>query len=155
MGNRAVSNGRRFLRWNSLSTLIKAVLSIELDVRVARGRQTQHIAVIYVIEEKTPAYFPGEPIRVGEKKRMEFTPETKSKNWRNGTSVRSSGVRLAGKRMTRMKTIVLIDTRLEVPGVSLGILVSTHPDVMPLSPPTTFSRRPKPLGVTSGLKSSR
>ena len=29
-----------------------------------------------------------------------------------------------------MKTIVLIDTRLEVPGVSLGILVSTHPDVM-------------------------
>ena len=34
------------------------------------------------------------------------------------------------KRMTRMKTIALIDTRLEVPGVSLGILVSTHPDVM-------------------------
>ena len=32
--------------------------------------------------------------------------------------------------MTRMKTIALIDTRLEVPGVSLGILVSTHPDVM-------------------------
>jgi hypothetical protein len=29
-----------------------------------------------------------------------------------------------------MKTIALIDTRLEVPGVSLGILVSTHPDVM-------------------------
>ena len=36
----------------------------------------------------------------------------------------------ARKRMTRMKTIALIDTRLEVPGVSLGILVSTHPDVM-------------------------
>jgi hypothetical protein len=32
--------------------------------------------------------------------------------------------------MTRMKTIALIDTRLEVPGVSLGILVSTHPDAM-------------------------
>ena len=32
--------------------------------------------------------------------------------------------------MTRMKTIALIDTRLEVPGVSLGILVSTHPDGM-------------------------
>ena len=32
--------------------------------------------------------------------------------------------------MTRMKTIALIDTRLEVPGVSLGILVSTHLDVM-------------------------
>jgi hypothetical protein len=31
--------------------------------------------------------------------------------------------------MTRMKTIALIDTRLEV-GVSLGILISTHPDVM-------------------------
>jgi hypothetical protein len=30
----------------------------------------------------------------------------------------------------RMKTIALIDTRLEVPGVSLGILVSTHPDMM-------------------------
>jgi hypothetical protein len=29
-----------------------------------------------------------------------------------------------------MKTIVLIDTRLEVPGVSLGILVSTHPDMI-------------------------
>ena len=29
-----------------------------------------------------------------------------------------------------MKTIALIDTRLEVPGVSLGILVSTHPNVM-------------------------
>ena len=29
-----------------------------------------------------------------------------------------------------MKTIALIDTRLELPGVSLGILVSTHPDVM-------------------------
>ena len=32
--------------------------------------------------------------------------------------------------MTRMKTIALIDTRLEVPGVSLGILVSTHLDIM-------------------------
>jgi hypothetical protein len=32
--------------------------------------------------------------------------------------------------MMRMRTIALIDTRLEVPGVSLGILVSTHPDVM-------------------------
>jgi hypothetical protein len=29
-----------------------------------------------------------------------------------------------------MKTIVLIDTRSEVPGESLGILVSTHPDMM-------------------------
>jgi hypothetical protein len=29
-----------------------------------------------------------------------------------------------------MKTIALIDTRSEVPGVSLGILMSTHPDVM-------------------------
>jgi hypothetical protein len=28
-----------------------------------------------------------------------------------------------------MKTIVLIDTRSEVPGESLGILVSTHPDM--------------------------
>ena len=38
------------------------------------------------------------------------------------------------RRTTRIaqvvKTIALIDTRLEVPGVSLGILVSTHPDVM-------------------------
>jgi hypothetical protein len=46
------------------------------------------------------------------------------------TSVRSSGARSARKRMTRMKAIALIDTRLDVPGVSLGILVSTHPDVM-------------------------
>jgi hypothetical protein len=38
--------------------------------------------------------------------------------------------RPARKRMTRMKTIALIDTRLEVPGASLGILVSTHPDMM-------------------------
>jgi hypothetical protein len=30
----------------------------------------------------------------------------------------------------KLKTIALIDTRLEVPGVSLGILVSTHPDMM-------------------------
>ena len=29
-----------------------------------------------------------------------------------------------------MKTIALIDTRSEVPGETLGILVSTHPDVM-------------------------
>jgi hypothetical protein len=29
-----------------------------------------------------------------------------------------------------MKTITLIDTRSEVPGVSLEILVSTHPDMM-------------------------
>ena len=29
-----------------------------------------------------------------------------------------------------MKSIALIDTRSEVPGISLGILVSTHPDVM-------------------------
>ena len=29
-----------------------------------------------------------------------------------------------------MKTIALIDTRSEVAGVSLGILVSTHPDMM-------------------------
>ena len=29
-----------------------------------------------------------------------------------------------------MKTIALIDTRLEVPGETLGILVSTHPDMM-------------------------
>ena len=29
---------------------------------------------------------------------------------------------------TRMKTIALIDTRPEIPGVSLRILVSTHPD---------------------------
>jgi hypothetical protein len=28
-----------------------------------------------------------------------------------------------------MKTIALIDTRSEVPGETLGILVSTHPDV--------------------------
>ena len=31
---------------------------------------------------------------------------------------------------TRKKTIALIDTRPEVPGETLGILVSTHPDVM-------------------------
>jgi hypothetical protein len=30
----------------------------------------------------------------------------------------------------KLKTIALIDTRSEVPGVSLGILVSTHPDMM-------------------------
>jgi hypothetical protein len=29
-----------------------------------------------------------------------------------------------------MKTIALIDTRPEIPGISLGILVSTHPDMM-------------------------
>ena len=29
-----------------------------------------------------------------------------------------------------MKSIALIDTRSEVPGISLGILVSTHPDMM-------------------------
>jgi hypothetical protein len=29
-----------------------------------------------------------------------------------------------------MKTIALIDTRSEIPGVSLGTLVSTHPDMM-------------------------
>ena len=29
-----------------------------------------------------------------------------------------------------MKTIALIDTRSEISGVSLGILVSTHPDMM-------------------------
>jgi hypothetical protein len=29
-----------------------------------------------------------------------------------------------------MKTIALIDTRSEVPGETLGILVSTHPDVL-------------------------
>ena len=29
-----------------------------------------------------------------------------------------------------MKTIALIDTRSEVPGETLGILVSTHPDMM-------------------------
>ena len=38
------------------------------------------------------------------------------------------------RRTTRIaqvvKTIALIDTRLEVPGVSLGILVSIYPDVM-------------------------
>ena len=38
------------------------------------------------------------------------------------------------RRTTRIaqvvKTIALIDTRLEVPGVSLGILVSFYPDVM-------------------------
>jgi hypothetical protein len=52
------------------------------------------------------------------KKRLAFTPKRKLKKL------------AAKKRMTRMKTIVLIDTRFEVPGVSLGILVSTHPDVM-------------------------
>jgi hypothetical protein len=30
----------------------------------------------------------------------------------------------------KLKTIALIDTRSEIPGVSLGILVSTHPDMM-------------------------
>ena len=30
----------------------------------------------------------------------------------------------------RMKTIALINTRSEVPGETLGILVSTHPNVM-------------------------
>jgi hypothetical protein len=59
-----------------------------------------------------------------------FTPKRNRRTGGTETSVRSSGVRLARKRMTRMKTIALIDTRLEVPGVSLGILVSTHPDVM-------------------------
>jgi hypothetical protein len=29
-----------------------------------------------------------------------------------------------------MKTIALIDTRSEVPGKTLGILVSTHPDMV-------------------------
>jgi hypothetical protein len=30
----------------------------------------------------------------------------------------------------KLKTIALIDTRSKVPGVSLGILVSTHPNMM-------------------------
>ena len=30
----------------------------------------------------------------------------------------------------KLKTIALIDTRSEVPGTSLGVLVSTHPDMM-------------------------
>jgi hypothetical protein len=35
-----------------------------------------------------------------------------------------------GHKEIRMKPIALLDTRSEVPGVSLGILVSTHPDMM-------------------------
>ena len=65
------------------------------------------------------------------KKRLAFTPKRKSKNRRNGnfgSIIRSSPK--PEKRMTRMKTIALIDTRLKVPGVSLGILVFTHPDMM-------------------------
>jgi hypothetical protein len=46
-----------------------------------------------------------------------------------------------------MKSIALIDTRSEVPGISLGILVSTHPDVMAASLPTTLSRRPRLLSA--------
>ena len=42
--------------------------------------------------------------------------------------------------MTRMKTIALIDTRLEVPGVSLGILVSTHPDVAAFAANDAFQK---------------
>jgi hypothetical protein len=57
-------------------------------------------------------------------------------------------------RIAQMKTIALIDTRSEVPGVSFGIVVSTHPDVMAAFTPTALSRRPRPLVVTSGLKSS-
>ena len=34
------------------------------------------------------------------------------------------------KAEDRMKTIALIDTRSEVPGKTLGILVSTHPDMV-------------------------
>jgi hypothetical protein len=30
----------------------------------------------------------------------------------------------------KLKTIALMDTRSEIPGVNLGILVSTHPDMM-------------------------
>jgi hypothetical protein len=54
-----------------------------------------------------------------------------------------------------MKTIALIDTGLEVPGVSLGILVSTHPDVMAAFAANDAFQKAEASGVTSGLKSSR
>jgi hypothetical protein len=54
-----------------------------------------------------------------------------------------------------MKTIALIDTRSEVPGETLGILVSTHPDVMAAFVANDLSRRPRAAVVTSGPKSLR
>jgi hypothetical protein len=57
--------------------------------------------------------------------------------------------------MTRMKTIALIDTRLEVSGVSLGMLISTHPDVMAAFAGNDAFQKARALVVTSGLKSSR
>jgi len=47
-----------------------------------------------------------------------------------------------------MKTIALIDTRSEIPGVSLT-LVSTHPDMMAGFAGNEASRRPRPAAATS------
>jgi len=72
------------------------------------------------------------------------------------------------RRTTRIaqvvKTIALIDTRLEVPGVSLGILVSIYPDVMAaFAANDAFQKaeasgrhiRTKKIGSTSASSSSR
>jgi len=72
------------------------------------------------------------------------------------------------RRTTRIaqvvKTIALLDTRLEVPGVSLGILVSFYPDVMAaFAANDAFQKaeasgrhiRTKKIGSTSASPSSR
>ena len=48
------------------------------------------------------------------------------------SEVRDQGdsARVGRTAAIRVKTIALIDTRPEIPGISLGILVSTHPDIM-------------------------
>jgi hypothetical protein len=48
----------------------------------------------------------------------------------------------AGDLPGRMKTIALIDTRSEVPGETLGILVSTHPRREPRIPLKKRSMHP-------------
>ena len=55
----------------------------------------------------------------------------------------------------RMKTIALIDTRSEVPGETLGVLVSTHPEVMAAFVANDVFQRPRAEVVISEPKLSR
>ena len=55
-----------------------------------------------------------------------------------------------------MKTIALIDTRLEIPGKTLWILVSSHDTVTEAFAANDASQKAaRPPVVTSGLKSPR
>ena len=47
--------------------------------------------------------------------------------WRDATKI--CAIRAPRRTASRMKTIALIDTRPEIPGVSLGVLVSAHDTV--------------------------